>query len=247
LVAGNPEREQVLYSIFSPENLITFDEVWSVIEGFGNEYFIDIYKKRLQTDRRPRVKKYFRYFLGKLYLAEGNESEAIKYFEQVINDPDREDPFQTMLMARVYEGLATATGGEQQQRNIQQLYVLYPQLLPFTDLSMSFNLKVEGQTNEEQESILDELRDSNIKFVSTPDVPSVKLSFIQSGQALDAHYLVQSSGQPIQQGVLRIEEGELKGAGKLLAYRLFGIQKSRIGEKILAVPEPKKEVADKPV
>ncbi len=247
LVAGNPEREQVLYSIFSPENLITFDEVWSVIDGFGNEYFIDIYKKRLQTDRRPRVKKYFRYFLGKLYLAEGNESEAIKYFEQVINDPDRDDPFQTMLIARVYEGLAVATKGEQQQKYIQQLYALYPQLIPFTDLSMSFNLTVEGQTNEAQEKILDELHDTNINFITASTIPTLRLSFIQNGQAINAHYLVQSGNQPVQQGVLRIEESERSGAGKLLAYRLFGIQKSRIGEKPLAVPQLEKDKNEKPV
>jgi len=36
LVARDPERAQVIYTIFSSENLINFDEVWSVIDGFGN-------------------------------------------------------------------------------------------------------------------------------------------------------------------------------------------------------------------
>ena len=150
-------------------------------------------------------------------------------------------------MARAYQGLALATGGEQQQKYIQQLYSLYPQLVPFTDLSMSFNLTVEGQVNEAQESILDELRDTNINFISASNVPTIRLSFIQSGQALDVHYFVQSGNEPVQQGVLRIEESERSGAGKLLAYRLFGIQKSKIGEKPLSVPQPKQEKNEKPV
>ncbi len=74
LIAENPEREQVIYSIFSPENLISFDEVWSVIEGFGNEYFINIYKNRLQTDGRPRLKKFYLFFFGKALLS-GGQSE----------------------------------------------------------------------------------------------------------------------------------------------------------------------------
>lgn len=247
LVAGNPERDQVIYSIFSPENLITFDEVWSVIDGFGNNYFIDIYKKRLRTDKRPRLKKYFSYFLGKLYLAEGNEAEAIKYFEKVLNDPEREDPYQTLLMARVLEGLAMATDGEQQKQYTQQLYKLYPQLVPFSDLTMAFRLHVEGQPTDVQQDILDELNSSRIDFTTDTTVPGLSLTFAQHGEAIDVSYTVQADDQVMQHGTLRIEQHEREGAGKLIAYRLFGIQKSKIGEKPPAAPEPAKENVVKPV
>ncbi|MFZ6001650.1 MAG: tetratricopeptide repeat protein [Bacteroidota bacterium] len=241
LVAENPEREQVIYSIFSPENLVTFDEVWSVIEGFGNEYFIDIYKKKLATDKRPRVKKYFRYFLGKLYLAEGDESEAINYFKEVLNDPDREDPYQTMLMARVCEGMAEATSGDEREHYIQQLYSLYPQLLPFSSLTMPFKLNVAGTQNEVAENLLDELKSTNIDLVNTDDVPVVTVSFDPNGTALDVVYSVESKGKVVRSGTLRVEETEREGAGKLLAYRLFNIQKTQIGETLPAAPAPKEE------
>ena len=241
LVAENPERDQVIYSMFSPENLITFDEVWAVIDGFGNEYFIDVYKKRLATDKRPRLKKYFRYFLGKLYLAEGKDSEAIKYFEQVLNDPDRDDPYQTMLLARTLEGLALASDGAEQRNYTQQLYKLYPQLVPFTDLTMSFRLKVAGNPNKMGEEILDELRSSRMDFTEDKNVPAVTLSFTPQGEALDINYSVHS-GEQLIQGTLRVEQHEMDGAGKLLAYRLFNIQKTKTGERPPAAPEPAKGV-----
>ena len=241
LVAENPERDQVIYSMFSPENLITFDEVWAVIDGFGNEYFIDVYKKRLATDKRPRLKKYFRYFLGKLYLAEGKDSEAIKYFEQVLNDPDRDDPYQTMLLARTLEGLALASDGAEQRNYTQQLYKLYPQLVPFTDLTMSFRLEVAGNPNKMGEEILDELRSSRMDFTEDKNVPAVTLSFTPQGEALDINYSVHS-GEQLIQGTLRVEQHEMDGAGKLLAYRLFNIQKTKTGERPPAVPEPAKGV-----
>ena len=241
LVAENPERDQVIYSMFSPENLITFDEVWAVIDGFGNEYFIDVYKKRLATDKRPRLKKYFRYFLGKLYLAEGKDSEAIKYFEQVLNDPDRDDPYQTMLLARTLEGLALASDGAEQRNYTQQLYKLYPQLVPFTDLTMSFRLEVAGNPNKMREEILDELRSSRMDFTEDKNVPAVTLSFTPQGEALDINYSVHS-GEQLIQGTLRVEQHEMDGAGKLLAYRLFNIQKTKTGERPPAVPEPAKGV-----
>lgn len=241
LVAESPEREQVIYSVFSPENLITFDEVWSVIDGFGNEYFINAYKKLLRTDKRPRLKKYFRYFLGKLYLAEGKEREAMFYFNQVLNDPDRGDPYQTLLMARVFEGLALATDGSKRMANIQQLYRLYPQLLPFSDLTMAFRLRTTGKLSTEAEGILDELRDSRINIVSDNKAPVVTLAFTGHGNDLDIRYVVQAGQQVLQQGSLRVEKSEREGAGKLLAYRLFGIQKSRIGEQPTATPASPKE------
>jgi hypothetical protein len=246
LVAENPEREQVLYSIFSPENLMTFDEVWSVIDGFGNEYFIDIYQKKLANDKRPRVKKYFRYFLGKLYLAEGKESVAINYFQQVLKDPDLDDPYQTMLIARVYEGLALASSGADRERYTQELYMRYPQLLPFTDLTMSFRLNVQSNASEEQAEILQELRTSRIDFIEKQSAPMVTVSFTKRGESFDVNYSVQAGAQLVK-GSFRVDPNEITGAGKILAYRLFNVQKNKIGERPAAEPTEIKRATEKPV
>ncbi len=238
LVAGNPEREQVIYSVFSPENLMTFDEVWAVLDGFGNEYFIDLYKRRLQTDKRPRVKKYYRYFLGKLYLAEGNESEAVRYFEEVLADPEIDDPYETLLVARTYEGLALATSGQDRANYLGQFYIRYPQLVPFSDLKMVFGLAVNGNVGEREEAMLAELKNTSIAFNDGEDAINVTLSFEQKGTAVDVHYQVATHEHVWHQGTLRVEENELAGAGKLLAYRLFGIHKPRIGGQLPAAPAP---------
>lgn len=243
LVAENPEREQVIYTVFSPENLITFDEVWSVIDGFGNEYFIDVYQRLLKTDKRPRLKKYFKYFLGRLYLAEGKEDQAIDYFNQVLRDPERDDPYQTLLMARAYEGLAMASDGSDVDRYTQQMYSLYPQLLPFTDLTMNFRLAVKGDDVPEAEDILDNLKDSRINFSNGGNAPQVTLSFQRKGDALDIEYRVETNVRVLQSGTLRVESADMENAGKLLAYRLFGIQKTSIGEKLPAVKTELKPVA----
>jgi tetratricopeptide (TPR) repeat protein len=242
LIAENPEREQVIYTLFSPENLITFDEVWSVIDGFGNEYFIKIYKNLLQNDKRPRLKKYFRYVLGKLYLAEGKGSEAIQYFQQVLNDPDRDDPYQTMLLARVYEGLAEASSGADKKNYTEKMYQLYPQLVPFSDLTMSFQLHVAGQQSKITENILDELKHSQIDFTDDKNAPLVSLDFAMQGEMININYNVQL-GEQVQRGLLQIEPNQLEEAGKLLAYRLFGIQKVKTGERppVAPGPQPEKE------
>lgn len=231
LVAENPEREQVIYSVFSPENLITFDEVWSVIDGFGNEYFIDVYQRMLKHDKRPRLKKYFKYFLGKLYLAEGKETEAIRYFNEVLKDPDREDPYQTLLLARTYEGLADATGGSKGEAYVRQMYTLYPQLVPFSNHTMSFRLQVKGDVAGPW-SIMEDLEDARINFNGGADDPLVTLRFSQKGKSVSIEYRVETDMRILQTGTLQVEETEANIAGRLLAYRLFGINKTNIGEKV---------------
>jgi hypothetical protein len=204
-----------------------------------------MYEERLETDKRPKLKKYFRYFLGKLHLAEGNDKEAIRYFQQVLNDPERDDPYQTLLLARVYEGLALASGGTERANYTQRLYAMYPQLVPFTDLTMTFRLNAEA-ASPMAESILDELRKSRIEFTNNKNVPTVTIAFIPAGEALDIHYSVNLNGFPAHEGVLRVEKNEVAGGGKVLAYRLFGIQKSKTGE-LPTVPQVVNEGKVKPV
>ncbi len=244
LIAENPEREQVIYPLFSPENLITFDEVWAAMEGFGNEYFITMYQKRLREDRRPQLKKYYRCILGRLYLAEGKEEEATGYFEQVIFDPDRNDPFQTLLMARSYEGLAQISSGTKGKSYTQQLYRIYPQLIPFTDLTMTFRLETKP-ANEREEQIINDLGKTRITFTQDEDAPAIRLTFTPRGEAIDIHYSIQF-GKKITEGTLLIEKEELPDAGKLLAYRFFGIQKARIGDQPPASKQPVMKQSEKP-
>jgi hypothetical protein len=241
LVAENPERDQVIYSLFSPENLITFDEVWSVMEGFGNEYFIKMYLNRLDTDKRPKLKKYYRYVLGKLYLAEGKDKLATEYFEQVTSDPDCTDPFQTLLMARTYEGLAQASGGQKQKLCIQGMYKIYPQLLPFSDLTMQFRLETQGQLTDEQEDIVNQLKKTKIDFTNDENAPVASLSFTNQKDAVDINYSVQFRGEIVQHGTFRVEKTEMSDAGKLIAYHLFGIQKTKIGEHPTSIAQPEKK------
>ena len=120
---------------------------------------------------------------------------------------------------------------------ILKLYDTYPQLIPFTDLTMSFRLNVEGKPTEADEELLDEFRASRIHFVDG-QAPMVTLSFTSIKQATNINYTVQIGDDIYQTGILRVEENEREGAGKLLAYRLFGIQKNGIGEKPKATLQP---------
>lgn len=295
MVAENPEREKVIYTLFSSENLVNFDEVWNMIDGFGNEYFIGIYKKLLENDKRPKLKKYFRYFLGKLYLAEGKESEAKKYFEAVLNDPEMNDDYQKLLFARACEGMAiTCSSTSDKNYWTYKMYEAYPQLVPTTNLKMRFRMEGDvsgtgrggwllaawivgilgllisfvlyqlkksgkisvrivivflpvvgfgimslmfsiagvnsGKGNSRQQ-IIDGLKNCNIEFTTDRDAPVVEFFSSETKDATEIEYSVYLSNgsAAFTQGILRVPMDQTADGGKLLAYRLFGIHKTKIG------------------
>ncbi|HTL83100.1 MAG TPA: hypothetical protein VL651_15410 [Bacteroidia bacterium] len=145
LVADDPERNQVIYPVFSSENLMNFDEVWSVIDGMSPDYFIGVYEKLLKDDKRPLIKKYYSYFLGKLYLSKGDEAKAKTYFENVLNDPDIGTEYNKLLYARTCEGMANCSSGFDRDFYTYELYRTFPQLVPYSGLKMKMRLMVNGK------------------------------------------------------------------------------------------------------
>jgi len=241
LIAENPERNQVIYTVFSSENLMSFDEVESAIDGFGNEYFIKIYKNLLNDDKRPNLKKYFCYFLGKLYLAEGNKTEATAYFKQVLDYKTIENEYQTMLRARVYEGLALASGNREERQNwTRKFYETFPQLVPFSDLKMEFQLVAGGATSGMAKDVLDDLKNCTIDFKGGNDTDRVSIDFSETTLGMEINYsvLAADGSKTLQQGTLHVPKKEANDAGKLLAYRLFGINKKLASEKPEVVKVP---------
>lgn len=307
LVARNPERVEVIYPLLTSENLINFDEVWSVIDGFGPDYFIDVYKKLLENDKRPRLKKYFAYILGRLYLSKGDNKNAKNYFEMTLSAPDISDPYEKLLYARTCEGMAMASSKNSDKEYwTREMYNTYPQLVPFTDLKMKFQMEGEWQgvgkssgtiwgimifgilltlalymlhkyrvvkfhwsfvilpmllivilscvlfyVNAEKEknnlpaAIVSSLRDCAIDFNSKGSDPLVSLDFEKTKDAMEIAYTVDDeAGDVLQEGILRVPDDQMDEAGKLLAYRLYGISKTKIGDQPEPEPEKKKDGKD---
>jgi hypothetical protein len=310
MVANNPERAQVIYPLFTSENLINFDEVWNVIDGFGNSYFISIYKRLMVNDQRPHLKKYFAYMIGRLYLEDGNEAEAKAWFEKVLNESESGEVYNKLLLARTCEGMALATSGDERDSWLAKMYEIYPQLVPFTGMKMKFRLADtggagpgelnaasitawvigilgalfalvvyflnrlrriktrpwvaivslsgalfialllvyfdQGKSNSDPPTyVVETMRNCAVDFSGDKSAPSVNLEFHQEKEGLQISYTVMYLGSVAQEGTFRVTTEQMDDAGKLLAYRLFGIKKKTIGEEPAPEPEKKEKKEDK--
>jgi hypothetical protein len=224
------EREQVTYRIFSSENLITFDEVWFLIKDFSPDFFTKKFKRLEQTDKRPNLKRYYRYFLAKIQLENENYKSARDSFEIVLSDKNIDKTNEKLLLARTYEALALIAEEDDNEADAwkykKMLYESYPQLLPFSGLKFKMNLILPAQLTEEQKEIISSLKESNIEWTKQFDskYPTVTVSFSKKLENLEVNFDVKKSdGTIFQKGSFIMDTaGE---AGKLLALGLFGINK----------------------
>jgi hypothetical protein len=248
LLVSSPERGDVIYPLFSSENLMSFDEVGELIEGFSNDFFIQYFKQQLETDKRPAVKKYFRFMIGKLTFNEGDEDEAIDYLTQVLDDPGLDLEFDKLLIARTHELLALAYDengeDERSKQALNNFYETFPQLVPFSDNEMRFRLEVDGDVADaESIKIISDLKNCTIDWTNDEDAPLVKITINKEGEA---HLISYSAGDnglggAVASGLFKVSKKERKEAGALLAYRLFGIKKENLGGVIVNIPKPKVE------
>ena len=147
LIASNPERAEVIYPLFSSENLLGWDETWQMLDGFSNEYFIGVYEKMLEEDPRPGVRNYIKFMLARLHMSEGDDDLARPYLEEIYMEtggPERMQ-FDNLLYARTCEAMATITEGDESQDWLVKCYDVYPQLVPFAGQELKFRIMVNGE------------------------------------------------------------------------------------------------------
>ncbi len=224
--AGNPERDRVVYRLFSTESTVSWDEIWLLIKNFSTRYFTDTYRKYLGTDERPAIKKYYRYSLAKLYMKQGKTDEAGKLFQEIMQDSTYKRD--KLLQARVTEALAQMADDRGDDRNrdelLYRMYLIYPQLIPFGELKMNFRLNAATADGDKDfERIVRKMKKFRVNWTNDYDSPAPEayLRFDHEGKAIKVkYYVVDRTGNivvPMQVISIKDEDKDVPE----LVYRLF--------------------------
>ncbi|GAA4456025.1 hypothetical protein GCM10023092_20680 [Rurimicrobium arvi] len=146
--AENPERDRVVYKLFSSESTVGWDEVWFLIKDFSTAFFVKRFEKELKENKRKAVDKYFRLFLAKLKLKQDKTKEAKALLLQILQDQTTDKEYEQLLLARTYEALAQCALKEKEPkaaaRWTYELMRSYPQLVPFSGLKAPLRLRISG-------------------------------------------------------------------------------------------------------
>ena len=234
---ANPERDFVYYHIFSPENMITFDETWKIIDGLDADFFLKKFRQYLEEDSRQNIKRYYRYFIARLLINKGQYEQAELMLQEVLNDTDIDREQEKLLIARCHESLckiyAKLNIPIAYNYNLNAFYSIYPQLVPFSGNTMTFNLMVNGPADHKDvKKMLEELYSSKINFLSVanhnPEFPTAEVTFTQLDSIWQINCKVLDRTGVTISGLESFRVDEIKGSGKRIAYYLFNIPATTI-------------------
>ncbi len=224
--AQNPERDQVIYKLFSTESTVSWDEIWYLIKDFSTRFFLNRFEKELETDDRRYIRKYYQLFIAKLQISQGNYQQAQRILNELLNEPNTDPEYEKLFIARAFEAQAKCAEKMKDKDTynnwMYQLYLVYPQLIPYSGLKMNMRLNVSGM---EDPQVVKRLKGCNINWVTNNDIPAVQvyITFTQNGDKKNIGYQVlDATGNIVipRQGFLW---KDADAAGSELAYRLFNI------------------------
>jgi len=228
-LSGNPEREQVIYNIFTSENVIGFDEILSMMKNISSQYFETVYKQKEQTEKRKNIVRYMQLFYGEFSYEAGNYTDSKQTFENILQNTLLDTSHEKLFVARLYESLARSYAHDDEKDKAESMkynfFKEYPQLIPFSSFSIKMHLTTSPLNTSMEKNIIKELKDCDINFTDETgnDIPGVYINFATLKNKFEVDYQVtDASGKtlvPQQKMYFKKEEG----VGKELALRLFGV------------------------
>ena len=224
--ANNPERDRVIYKLFSNESTVSWDEIWYLVHDFSTKFFIKQFEKEIATDKRPLIRKYFRLFTARLKMKQGKYQEAKTELDALIRDPDIDVEYEKLYTARLFQCEAECAkelkNTAEKNDWLYKLYLTYPQLLPFTGMQVNMSLNVSGAVDK---NIVTRLKDCNINWVDngSPATANAYVIFTGSGDKKTITYYVldRQGNYIVQKQAFTWRKAD--EAGINLAYRLFDI------------------------
>ena len=224
--AQNPEREQVIYKLFSTESTVSWDEIYYLIHDFSTNFFISKFQQEAKTDTRKNIHTYFELFYARLQLQQGKTAEAKPILDKLLRDQNTDAEYEKLFTARLYQAEAECAKAQKnitaQNEWLYRLYVLYPQLVPYTGMPANMSLYISGNVDKDVEK---RLRACNINWVTNSSIPSasVYVTFTGTGDKKNiSYYVLDKAGNYIveKQGFTWKKPEE---AATTLAYRIFNI------------------------
>lgn len=227
-LSGNPEREQVIYNIFTSENVIGFDEILTMMKNISPTYFADIYKQKQITEKRKNLVRYMQLFYGEFAYEKGDYDESRQTFETILNTALLDTAHEKLFVARLYESLTHAyLHNDEKDKAVNMKYNFfreYPQLIPFSGLTMQMNLSSNANTPMEK-NIIKDIKRCDIDFTgeTNENIPKAYIAFSKLKTKFEVDYSVTDANNKIIVPFKKMYFKKENGVGEELALRLFGV------------------------
>ncbi|PZP51244.1 MAG: hypothetical protein DI598_03675 [Pseudopedobacter saltans] len=194
-VKHDPDRERMVYDLFCSETTITFDEVWDLLQGFNDNYFIKKYDGYIANDKRTNITKYFKLLKAKFQLENGDRKDAEATIDDLVHNSQFDPDNEKLFIGRLYEVAAQLYDEKGDSKTVafyqNELLKVYPQLLPFSGVDCTFKLQFNGDENAAN-VITSALNKSQVNWKDRESIPIVNIN-IESSDDKKAEVLIETS------------------------------------------------------
>jgi RPA family protein len=236
--SNNPERDDVIYKLFSSESTISFDEVWALVKDYSTQFFINKFETQFKDEKRPYVKKYYQLFLAKLYIKENEYKKAETILDEILKDENYDKVYEKLFTFRVLEAklqlLKHADKIQEANEITAEMYCLLPQWMPYTNTKIKMIKTISGVQNKLTASIIEKLDDANVEWVTKKDneTQELKIDFSEKAGIHIAIYSIINSNGKIPMNPITISYTDKEDAFKKLLYGAFTIGNIADGKNI---------------
>lgn len=222
--AQNPERDRVVYKLFSSESTISWDEVWFLIKDFSTPFFVKKFERELKNNERKSIDKYFKLFLAKLKIKQEKYKDAKVLLNEIVQDHNTDAEYEKLFTARVYQAFALCADKENDKLVFQKWAInsfkIYPQLLPFAAFRLPINLKVSGS----DDNLLKAFKNCNFDFENkNKEAPIVQVAIFKKGIKKSIRFSVNDAKGKVIIAEQTFHYTDAEKAGVELAYRICGV------------------------
>lgn len=202
-LSENPERKRILYDLFCGESTVMFDEIYAVMETFGDRYFTQLMREKAADDPRPNVQRYFELMESRLLVARGKHGDAEKLLTQLLERTPYDQVHEKLFRARVLQALLQVQGkGEQRQAWAAEWMETYPQLIPFSGQKVEVGLQLDNTAPEDKllQEVAGNIQQLHVDWVSssTNGVPQATIRLKKTGSKYEAEIEVYTAaGKPL--------------------------------------------------
>ena len=226
-LAYDPDRTRLVYDLFCAESTTTWDEAWYLLKNFSPKYFEEKYQTYQHTDNRENIQRYFKLFEAQFKWEDGDENDARKDFDWIVKTTLLDTASEKLFLGRLYEDLGKAYKKENEDSYngyCNSMMSVYPQLVPYSGLSVSMQLSVSGEDNDDVTSqVIKDVRRCSIHFINNAaGMPTASIYFIKKGDKYQVLINVKDeNGKPLVSDE-RLVFKNADGVGAEIALRLLG-------------------------
>lgn len=222
------ERARAIYDLFCAESTTNFDEAWYILRDFSASFFTKKYQQYQQTDKREIIQRYFKLFEARFKMLGGKQQEGLKEMEDMDASLVVDGKYEKLFTARLYEAMAKGYQDNGDKAKLakyrNQMYEVYPQLVPFSGLKMEMKLSTAGLDDAVTRAVVNDIKATNIKWLEGAGEfnPQAVVTFGKKGERYEALITVTMPSGAVVVNNQRMLFKRAEGAGGEIALRLFG-------------------------